>query len=333
MSNSINEINQLITTSVISQTVGGGGGDADNGPTLIDGPISQIKIRHGKYIDSLQITYGLSEYHRLGGDGGDESTFKIEENQEIIGLEVWSGKRVDGLKFRIKDKQKGEFWSPFFGKEGGDKKYIDGQGYPLRKITGRFGRTVDQLTFHFGYLVKVENLDFDTQSIIDRLKSNNLKVTSFLFGDYQNPTNKEEERNTVKNFQGIETTTTTSFESISQFTIGHKVYGEATIKGIFKLGSEWSFEFKESISIGAVNSHTQKRFNEITHAFTAAPNATTSWEFRALSGIIEDATFTYDVVIYDPVTNQEIKRFKETGLINGEIMSTNYKFKKEVTPL
>eukprot|EP00347_Sterkiella_histriomuscorum_P001080 403373404 len=67
-----------------------------------NGPITQIRVRSGVYIDSLQMTYGNIQSDIHGGSGGGDSLIDLTQ-RKINKVQVKPGDIIDGLIFYSSD--------------------------------------------------------------------------------------------------------------------------------------------------------------------------------------------------------------------------------------
>ena len=118
---------------------GGNGGDYFS--TGAVAKVKSVKLRSGKFIDSIQLVYSTSQETDIyGGGGGAPGNFTAAAGDEVIvAVMVKSGKYVDGLQFIT---NKG--WSSYFGGTGGDTTTMYAPpGTYLVGIQGRHGRYLD----------------------------------------------------------------------------------------------------------------------------------------------------------------------------------------------
>lgn len=117
-----------------SNKYGGDGGSSWGDKEDITGPITRLTIRHGEYIDALQITYGSTTGPKHGGDGGSESEISLASGEKIIAVVGRCGTYVDQLQF-VTQKSDGTLssYGPYGG-HGGSPFFIIGS------IAGFFGR-------------------------------------------------------------------------------------------------------------------------------------------------------------------------------------------------
>src|SRR5262245_59836528 len=100
---------------------GGGGGVPFNAPPPVPGSrIVEIVVRHGAYIDGIQLVWQLPDgryYYSagFGGSGGQFSSFRLDPNERLVRVEGRSGVYVDGLRF-VTDRGRR---SPWYGGNGG----------------------------------------------------------------------------------------------------------------------------------------------------------------------------------------------------------------------
>lgn len=325
----IQELNALIASSAKTESAGSSTfGNPDNGPKIIDGPITQLKLTHGIYLNTIQVTYGMSQYLRKGDvPGGNSDELNLTADQVIIGAEINSGDWINGIKFRIRDKEKGEFWSKHYGGQEGNITKIDGGGLPLRKFTYRSGDYVNELTFHFGYQLKTGRVIIQAPPLKEQLEGKKSTLSVFS-GTYRNNSNVDEDQNALRDFKGINTTTSTTFDSISQFSVGYKMLAEVSVS-IVKASTEWSFGFQQTFAVGTSNTRTEASHTELTQGFTAPAKHITTWKLTALEAKINEIPFTYEVIVYDPIKNVDIGKMTETGTITGTLVSRNYQFEKD----
>ena len=130
-------------------TFGGGGGGAFNElPGNCGGTIRSVRLRSGSRIDSIQITYRLSNgqdytgaHH--GGTGGGLRTFNVDVDggERIVGVFGKSGSEVDRLGFVS---NRGRIFGPYGGNGGGN---FNVNSCNVRGIYGRSGSRLDSIGF------------------------------------------------------------------------------------------------------------------------------------------------------------------------------------------
>jgi hypothetical protein len=76
---------------------GGGGGTFDDSGYI--GPITSITVRHGEYVDAIQVTYGTQQAPQQGGDGGQADTISLAQGEQVIAVVGRSGDLVDQIQF------------------------------------------------------------------------------------------------------------------------------------------------------------------------------------------------------------------------------------------
>lgn len=103
---------------------GGRGGSAFSDDNIPAGArISEIRVRAGDRIDSIQAIYTLAngqtmEGSRHGGGGGKLNTFRLDSDEYVIGIYGRYGDNVDSIAIRTNKRT-----SPVFGGRGGNKDF------------------------------------------------------------------------------------------------------------------------------------------------------------------------------------------------------------------
>ncbi|CAG8792566.1 332_t:CDS:1, partial [Racocetra fulgida] len=69
--------------------------------------LSQIIIRAGSIIDSITFIWSDNTAVVIGGNGGSEHEFTLDEDEEIVGLNVRSGWYIDGIEIKTNKKSSG----------------------------------------------------------------------------------------------------------------------------------------------------------------------------------------------------------------------------------
>ena len=82
-----------------SPQYGGGGGNGFDDSGYIGNPITSITVRHGEYVDSIQVTYGTQQAPKHGGDGGQADTISLAQGEQVIAVVGRSGDLVDQIQF------------------------------------------------------------------------------------------------------------------------------------------------------------------------------------------------------------------------------------------
>ena len=107
--------------------------------------VKEVRVWHGKYIDAIQFAIkDGKESPKYGGNGGRADVFQVDDDEEILCVDVYANKLVDGLSFGTKE---GTFQSKEglaagvavkFKKCAADGAYIIG-------FKGRYGTFLDAL--------------------------------------------------------------------------------------------------------------------------------------------------------------------------------------------
>jgi hypothetical protein len=109
-----------------------------------------IEIRKGQWVDSIQVTYQTSnelpcQAPKRGGNHEQQGTLQLDADQTIVRVTGVHGKYVDALQFTT---NKGRM-SPYCGGNGGKTFSESHPGYVLSYISGRSGKYLDQIQFHW----------------------------------------------------------------------------------------------------------------------------------------------------------------------------------------
>ena len=124
----------------------------DRGKEFTDRPIPKgapvvgVRIRHGRYIDGIELLYKTADgkeeglgWH--GGPGGEAETFLLEDGEFINGITGKTGEYVESLVV-VTNKRK----SKMFGGDGGDKTFdLQKAGEVVTGFFGRSGAFLDQV--------------------------------------------------------------------------------------------------------------------------------------------------------------------------------------------
>ena len=134
---------KLRNTNQVTTPVGGNGGSWFNDCNADRDPITEIKVRSGRLVDSIQITYGGEMEPRHGGGGGRLEFCELSANETITDVRGRYGRVLDQIEFVTSE---GRVCGPYGGNGGRDfSKSIP--GYHLSCIFGRSGRLIDQIAF------------------------------------------------------------------------------------------------------------------------------------------------------------------------------------------
>ena len=131
--------------SIKSASFGGSGGSAFDDIIGIVG----MKIRSGNQVDSVQVTYRLSdgstfEAPKHGGTGGSLKSFTLADDEKLIKVEgKTNGVLVDQVTFYS---NKGKTYGPY-GKTGETPFSV--KGSEIIAVFGRAGNLLDRLGVHY----------------------------------------------------------------------------------------------------------------------------------------------------------------------------------------
>lgn len=131
---------------------GGGGGSVFADRDIPAGArITEVRVRAGDWIDSVQAVYTLSdgrtvEGTRHGGTGGKVNSFRLDRDEYITGISGRGGERIDSLCIQTNKRT-----SQVFGGRGGSQEYrIDvPAGNQAVGFTGRSGKYLEAIGLIF----------------------------------------------------------------------------------------------------------------------------------------------------------------------------------------
>ena len=118
---------------------GTGGGLFTDAP---QGRVTEVRIRHGSWIDSIQIAYDNRRSSRHGGGGGRESVFTLQGGEFIKAIYGRYGRFVDSITVVTNRRSSRRFGGP-----GGvvDYHYEAPDGFEIAGFTGRSGVYLDSI--------------------------------------------------------------------------------------------------------------------------------------------------------------------------------------------
>lgn len=127
---------------------GGLGGQEFTGYSLPPGArIKEIHLFAGQVIEAIQLVYtgaeGVTEWlPRIGGPGGNEVVFTLDDDEYVTGISGRAGWYVDSLRFHTNKRT-----SEIVGGEGGDQEYayMAPEGSEVAGLIGRAERYLDAI--------------------------------------------------------------------------------------------------------------------------------------------------------------------------------------------
>lgn len=126
---------------VLSSMYGGSGGDLFRDELGV-GPITHVEVRHGTYIDAIQVTYGATQQPRHGGSGGMLDAFDLVSGERIIVVFGRWGRYLDQIGFvSVRPDNTLRQHGPYGG-TGGEPFYIIGV---VDAFFGRSGTLIDAI--------------------------------------------------------------------------------------------------------------------------------------------------------------------------------------------
>jgi hypothetical protein len=326
VTNNIKEITEELLKTRYSVSIGGEGGTPweDARDILEHGPITRIEIRSGAEIDSIQVYYGGLPGQKHGGGGGGEGVFELKPGYVIDRIQTRAGSRVDKLRFvaRRPGSDEDPQLSQEFGRDGGHPfEIVAPDGLALRSISGRAGKRVDKLTFNFGYLARIENVQVDPAAFAQSIKDPQLEVLDQM--TFDNPSDVTVTQ-TFRNSATSTTRTTTNWGGTTRFLFGQSVTAKVTV-GAAEFGASAKFEFEQSFNYGQSTERSESKTLEWAINFACPPMKRTQCTVTVFEKKVEDVPFTYDIVLYDIEEGVEIEkgRFKQSATFSGNIKSRN----------
>jgi len=102
---------------------GRGGTEFSDRDVPVGARISEVRIRGGSYIDSIQVVYTLRDGRqyagaRHGGDGGNLSVFRLDSDEYIVAISGKHGNYIDSLVIHTNKRKSSQY-----GGSGGSRDY------------------------------------------------------------------------------------------------------------------------------------------------------------------------------------------------------------------
>jgi hypothetical protein len=140
-----------------TEIAGGNGGNAFSDRNIPEGAtLSEIRVRGGENIVSIQAAYALKDGHTLegpvhGGQGGNLNVFRLNPGEYITGISGRSGIYLESLTLQTNQRT-----SQAFGGSGGDKAFTITvpQGKMAVSLAGRAGEYLDSISLNYADAVQ-----------------------------------------------------------------------------------------------------------------------------------------------------------------------------------
>lgn len=131
----------MTATKQLGPSGGGGGHPFSDDALPPSSRVVEVRIRHGKYIDAVQIIHETSvgAVHPMpmhGGDGGKLDVFQLDADEYITGISGGYGKKVDSLRLHTNRQE-----SILYGGSGPNSYRYDVEA--STEVVGFFGRCGD----------------------------------------------------------------------------------------------------------------------------------------------------------------------------------------------
>jgi len=121
------------------------GGHGQNGQYFDDNhnsPVIAVNIKHGIYVDAIQMIYQNGQGNFHGGQGGNYSSFNLRQGEKIVQVNYRCGGWIDAIQFVTNY----GLASPWYGGNGGSNgSLFCGQG--ICNMKGTAAQYVDSLQF------------------------------------------------------------------------------------------------------------------------------------------------------------------------------------------
>jgi hypothetical protein len=142
---------QAIQANEAAMAGGRGGSPFSDEEIPAGARISEIRVRSGRNVDSIQAVYTLQNGRSIegrvhGGTSGNIQTFRLDSDEYIIGISGRCGDFVDSIIIETNKRR-----SPTFGGPGGDRSYsieVPG-GSQVIGFTGRAGGYLDAIGVNY----------------------------------------------------------------------------------------------------------------------------------------------------------------------------------------
>jgi hypothetical protein len=138
----------------VSQTTiagGGGGNEFSDADIPLGARISEVRIRHAKYVDAIQAVYILKDGSILegplhGGRGGSLSVFRLDSDEYINGISGRCGLYVDSISIQTNKRS-----SQTFGGRGGERNFRISlpEGNQAIGFVGRAAKYLDAIALNY----------------------------------------------------------------------------------------------------------------------------------------------------------------------------------------
>ena len=144
----------------LTSTAGGRGGSEFSDREIPAGArITEIRVRSGNYIDSLQMVYVLRDGRSFngplhGGSGGRSNVFRLEPDEYLIGISGRYGSYIDSLTFHTNKRT-----SATFGGRGGNRDFriFVPSGNQAIGLAGRASRYLDAIGLRYDSIASQPN--------------------------------------------------------------------------------------------------------------------------------------------------------------------------------
>lgn len=130
---------------------GRGGTEFSDKDIPVGARISEVRIRSGSYLDSIQTVYTLPDGRqyegiRHGGNGGNLKVFKLDPDEYIVAISGRHGNYIDSLVIHTNKRK-----SPAYGGRGGEQDFLVSVPSGNRGIgfSGKAGKYLDAIGINY----------------------------------------------------------------------------------------------------------------------------------------------------------------------------------------
>lgn len=306
-------------------TGGGGGGSSwDETSNISYGPITQIDVWAGGYVDGIQIKYGGVFGGRHGGGGGDYSSFKLDPGDNITQVSGRAGRYIDRICFQTERKPE----ATCYGGNGGDYFQAQSPGAIVVAFTGSAGDQNDSLNVVFGHQWRVLDGSFryDSNALLNAVTNAPSEHVTQIFSNRSDVTqtytySKELSATDIKTLEWSKSET-----HAWKFGIDY-TSGNSTTPTSAKISAEYSGNVTRTNggSDTTQRSHTQAWSYPVTVPAHSQITATATWYNVPLN-----LDLKYTAVYFDNGTGQDICQEDQITRLQG-VASTNVNVTLEQT--
>lgn len=306
----------------------GAGGEAfeESFDTIGQGSITEIQLRHGSLIDGIKVFYGgaPTDWHG-SNDTVQPGSFTVPDGHQITKVIYNAGTYVDGVLFHaspINGEGNVQPSEQFGNPESGRRYVIESRhGNPLRSISGRSGRMVDRLDFHFGHRWAIVKTEINQEAMARSLQSSKRLVAldRYTHDNRTSLTQNISFRRTVRRSHSRQI----RWNFTSRLMAGYKWSSSASAEfGPVSVGSnqEFSVSLELGFSYGQTHTNTVTQERSVDATVSVPPGRRVEHVLAAYEADLQDVPVIYTVEFYNN-DGSVARRFEETLWITGPVLS------------